>query len=133
MPSVCLLMMYDNYFSVFFFFFAVVIEYPVHTPLQIQSQSLSAQQHIIPVDQLSNVTGNQTALVNDLESVSAPALQNEIDQQNDVSAQASADIESKDDLPAIQSEQNSINDNHTGRCCLSELYLTNINMFVVHL
>lgn len=90
-------------------------KYKVHTPLQIQSQSLSAQQHIIPVDQLANVTGNQTASANDLESVSAPALQNEIDQQNDGTAQASADIETKDELPAIQSEQNSINDNHTGR------------------
>lgn len=90
----------------------------VHTPLQIQSQSLSAQQHIIPVDQLANVTGNQTASVNDLESVSAPALQNEIDQQNEVTAQASADIETKDELPAIQNEQNSINDNHTGMCFL---------------
>lgn len=87
----------------------------VHTPLQIQSQSLSAQQHIIPVDQLANVTGNQTASVNDLESVSPPTLQNEIDQQNDVTVQASPDIEPlKDELPAIQSEQNSINDNHTG-------------------
>lgn len=70
-----------------------------------QSQSLSAQQHIIPVD--------QNASVNDLENVSAPAQQNEIDQQNDVSAQASADIETKDELPTIQSEQNSLNDNHT--------------------
>lgn len=87
----------------------------MHTPLQIQSQSLSAQQHILPVDQLANVTGNQTASVNDLESVSAPTLQNDIDQQNDATAQASADIDSKDELPAIQSEQNSINDNHTGR------------------
>lgn len=84
-----------------------------HTPLQIQSQTLSAQQQIIPVDQLANVTGNQNAAVNDLENVSAPALQNEIDQQNDVSGQASADLESKDELPGIQSEQNNINDNHT--------------------
>lgn len=104
------------------FFFACLLIYftiqhvcSVHTPLQIQSQSLSAQQHIIPVDQLANVTGNQTASVNDLESVSPPSLQSEIDQQNDVAAQTSADIEPlKDELPAIQSEQNSINDNHTG-------------------
>lgn len=82
-----------------------------------QSQSLSAQQHIIPVDQLANVTGSQNASVNDLENVSAPAQQNEIDQQNDVSAQASADIETKDELPTIQSEQNSINDNHTSKYC----------------
>lgn len=74
----------------------------------------SAQQPIIPVDQLANVTGNQNATVNDLESVSAPALQNEIE-QNDVSVQASADIEQKDDLPAIQNEQNNINDNHTSK------------------
>lgn len=80
--------------------------------MQIQSQTLSAQQQIIPVDQLTNV-GNQNASVNDLENVSVPALQNEIDQQNDVSAQASVDIESKDDLPSIQSEQNNINDNHS--------------------
>lgn len=73
---------------------------------------MSAQQQIIPVDQLANVTGNQNATVNDLEIVSAPTLQNEIE-QNDVSAQASVDIESKDELPGIQSEQNSINDNHT--------------------
>lgn len=90
--------------------------YIVHTPLQMQSQTLSAQQHIIPVDQLANVTGNQNASVNDLETVSAPAQQNEIEQQNDVSAQASADIETKDELPAIQSEQNNINENHTSKC-----------------
>lgn len=80
-----------------------------HTPLQIQ-----AQQPIIPVDQLANITGNQNATVNDLENVSAPALQNEIE-QNDVSAQASADIEQKDELPVMQSEQNNINDNHTSK------------------
>ncbi|XP_031630037.1 ras GTPase-activating protein-binding protein 1 isoform X2 [Contarinia nasturtii] len=84
-----------------------------HTPLQIQSQSLSAQQQIIPVDQLANVTGNPNATVNDLENVSTPALQNEIDQQNDMSAQTTSDIESKDELAGIQSEQNNINDNHT--------------------
>ncbi|XP_055323189.1 ras GTPase-activating protein-binding protein 2 isoform X3 [Sitodiplosis mosellana] len=83
-----------------------------HTPLQIQSQTMSAQQQIMPVDQLATV-GNQNVAVNDLENVSVPVLQNEIDQQNDVSAQASVDIESKDDLPSIQSEQNNINDNHT--------------------
>lgn len=79
-----------------------------HTPLQIQ-----AQQPIIPVDQLANITGNQNATV-DMENVSAPALQNEIE-QNDVSAQASADIEQKDELPVMQSEQNNINDNHTSK------------------
>lgn len=84
--------------------------------MQMQSQSLSAQQHIIPVDQLANVTSTQNASVNDLENVSAPALQNEIDQQNDVSAQASGDIESKDELTSIQAEQNNINDNHTSKC-----------------
>lgn len=83
--------------------------------MQIQSQSLSAQQQIIPVDQMANVTGNQNAVVNDLENVSTPALQNEIDQQNDVSAQTTSDIESKDDLAGIQSEQNNINDNHTSK------------------
>lgn len=82
-----------------------------HTPLQLQSQSLSAQQQIIPVDQLAGV-GNQNAQ-NDLDSVSAPL--NELDQQNDVGAQTSGDIDAKDDLP-IQSENN-INDNHSK--CLS--------------
>lgn len=63
---------------------------------------------------MANVTGSQ-ATVNDLENVSTPVLHNEIDQQNDVSAQTSADIESKDDLSGIQNEQNNINDNHTSK------------------
>lgn len=85
-----------------------------HTPLQIQSQSLPTQKPILPVDQLANVTGNTNAMLNDLENVSVPTLQNEIE-QNDISAQESVDIEPKVELPAIQSEQNNINDNHTSK------------------
>lgn len=77
----------------------------------------------MPVDQLSNVTGNQTASVSDLEGVSASALQNEIDQQNDIAAQVSDDIETKDELPIIHNEQNSINDNHTGECLVHYMYI----------
>lgn len=105
-----------KFFCVNVYFGDFFVLFTAHTPLQIQSQSLSAQQQIIPnVDQLANVTGTPNATVNDLESVSTPTLQNEIDQQIDVSVQSSVDVESKDDLPAIQSEQNSINENHTGK------------------
>lgn len=82
-----------------------------HTPI-LQSQSLSAtQQQIIP-DQLASVTGTQNVTVNnDLDNASSPALQNDIEQQNDVTSRASGtDIESKDELANVQNEQmNSIN------------------------
>lgn len=95
--------------------------------MQIQSQSLSAQRQIPIIDPLSNETGNPNATPNDLENILAPALQNDIDQQNDGSVQASADIESKDELPAIQSEQNNINDNHN-----SKSFSNSICFFVAH-
>lgn len=89
-------------------------DYIAHAPLQIQSQSLPTQQPILPVDQLANVTGNKNAMLNDLENVSVPTLQNEIE-QNDISTQETVDIEPKVELPVIQSEQNNINDNHTSK------------------
>lgn len=80
-----------------------------HNPIQLQSQSLTAQQQIIP-DQLANVTGTQNAtLNNDLDNATSPAIQNDIEQQNDVTTQASQDIETKDDLPLQLNEQNNVN------------------------
>lgn len=84
-----------------------------HTPIQIQSQSLSApQQQIIhqQVDQLANVIGNQnaTSLNNDLEGISSPALQND-DQQNDIGAPTTTDIDTKDESIDTQNEPSNAN------------------------
>lgn len=84
-----------------------------HTPIQIQSQSLSApQQQIIhqQVDQLANVIGNQnaTSLNNDLEGISSPALQND-DQQNDIGAPTTTDIDTKEESIDTQNEPSNAN------------------------
>lgn len=90
--------------AIFFFFwsFRFII---AHTPI-LQSQSLSAtQQQIIP-DQMASVTGTQNVTVNnDLDNASSPALQNDIEQQNDITSRPTTDIESKDELANVQNEQ----------------------------
>lgn len=50
--------------------------------------------------------------MNDLESVSSPTLQNQLDEKSDVMTQASADTEPIDKLHAIRSKQNSIVDSN---------------------
>lgn len=86
---------------------------------QLQSQSLTAQQQIIP-DQLATVTGTQNATVNnDLDNATSPALQNDIEQQNDVTAQVATDIESKDDLP-INEQNNVSNDEALSKATQNE-------------
>lgn len=62
------------------------------------------------MDQLANVIGNQNAssLNNDLEGISSPALQND-DQQNDIGAPTTTDIDTKDELIDTQNEPSNAN------------------------